>query len=88
MSFLTRYLHLQQWKNLDQEYRYPAEGVREHDEEEAVGHGHVFVQPAPHVGGVDARLVDGVKHTRVGDGDHQEGHQIKACRDVKKKLKK
>jgi len=79
LSSLTWYLHLQQREGLHQEYGNPAEGVREHYEEEAVGHGHVAVQPAPHVRGVDARLVDGVEHAGVGHSDHHEGHQVNTC---------
>lgn len=76
ICFLTRDFHFQKWENFHQEYGDPAEGVREHDEEKPVGHGHVSVQPAPHVGGVQARFIDGAKHAGVGEDDHQERHQV------------
>lgn len=68
--FLTRYLHLQQGQDFYQKYGNPAEGVREHYEEKPVGHGHVSVQSAPQVCGIDAGFIDGVEHAGVGEDDH------------------
>lgn len=67
-------LHLEQRENLDQEYGDPAEGIREHDEKEAVGHSHVFVQTTAQLCGINTRLVDGVKHAGVGDDDDEESY--------------
>lgn len=74
---LTWDLHFQQGEDLHQEDRDPAEGIGEHDEEEALSYGDVAVQPAAQVGHVETRLVDGVEHARVGDDYNQEGGKIK-----------
>lgn len=67
-------LHLEQRENFDQEYGDPAEGIREHDEKEAIGHSHVLVQPAAQIRGINSCLVDGVKHAGVGNDDDEEGY--------------
>lgn len=61
------YLHLQKGKRFDQEYWNPAEGIREHNEKEAIGHSHIFVQAITHICGVDTGLIDGVEHTGVAE---------------------
>lgn len=75
---LTWYLNFQQGKDFDQEYGNPAEGVREHDEEKAVCHCHILVQPSTQLCGIDACLIDGVKHAGVGHDNDEEGHQVKS----------
>lgn len=68
--YSTWNLHLEQRENFDQEYWDPAEGIREHDEKEAVGHSHVSAQLC----GINTCLVDGVEHAGVGDDDDEEGY--------------
>lgn len=75
-SSCTWYLHLQQRQDFHKKYGDPAEGVREHYEEKPVGHGHIPVQPAPHVCCINPRFIDGVEHAGVGEDDDQERHQV------------
>lgn len=63
------YLHLKKGERFDQEYWNPAEGIREHNEEEAIGYSHIFVQAITQICGIDAGLVNGVEHTRVAEDD-------------------
>lgn len=72
----TWYFNFKQREGFNQEYGYPAESVREHDKEKAVGHGHVFVQPTAHICGIDACFINGTEHAGIGNYNHQEGHQI------------
>lgn len=81
-SFLTRDLHLQQGEDFHQKYGNPAEGVRDHYEEKPVGHGHVFVQSAPQVCGIDPGLIDGVEHAGVGEDDDEESHHVQTWRNA------
>lgn len=71
-------LYFKQRENFDQEYGNPAEGIREHDKKEAVGYSHILVQTTSQLCGINACLVDRVKHTGVGDDDDEEGYQVQS----------
>lgn len=63
------YFHLQKGECFDQKYWNPAEGIREHNKEKAIGHSHIFGQAVMHVCGVDTGLVDGAEHTGVAENN-------------------
>ena len=66
---LTCDLHSEEGEDLEEEDGYPAHGVGEDDEEEALGDGDLVVER--HLPGRLGRFLYGVEHAGVGEHDHK-----------------
>lgn len=76
---LTWHLHSEEGKDFDDKHRNPADGIREHDEKEAVGHSHLSLDAAPHFGSVQGCSLNGAEHDTVGKDDDEKRQQVHTC---------
>lgn len=82
LFYCTGNLHLQQWKDLQDENGDPAEGVGDDDREEPLGDGHLFLYVVAVFSGLSPCSLDVVEHARVGQDDDEECHQVQTCRET------